>query len=123
MAKNEGRSWPSGVGYLDTQNVWIKHNQNTIGCRVPIALSKFPAETAAVSHAYAAVSQDANRSPWYAAAVHAFAIVTRARQSRRVFCHGSDESTAVASLVVAFRAVSFSKLKFRIAALDFKRSG
>jgi hypothetical protein len=101
----------------------LERNRNAIGCRVPIALSKLPMETAAVSRAYTAVLRDADHRAWYAAAVRAFAIVTRARQSRRVFCHDSDESTAIVSLVVAFRAVLFLKLKFRIGALDFKRSG
>jgi hypothetical protein len=78
---------------------------------------------AAVSRAYAAVLQDTDCSAWYTAAVRAFAIVTRARQSRRVFCHNSDKSTAVASLLLAFCAVSFLKFKFRITALDFQCSG
>jgi hypothetical protein len=64
------------------------------------------------------VLQDDNRGAWYTAAVSAFAIVTR-----RDFLHDSAKSTAVTSLVVVIRAVSFQFLKLRIPALDFKRSG
>jgi hypothetical protein len=60
-----------------------------------------------LSHAYAAVSQDVDRGAWYAAAVCAFAIVTGAQLSRRVFLRDSAKSTAVTSLVVAFCAVLF----------------
>jgi hypothetical protein len=69
-------------------------------------------KTAAVSRVFAAISRDADRGAWCAAAVRAFAIVTGARPSRRVFLRDSAESTAVTSLVVAFRAVSFQFLKF-----------
>jgi hypothetical protein len=58
-----------------------------------------------------------------AAAVRAFTIVTGALLSQKVILHDSAKSTAFTSLVVAFCVVSFSKLKFRIAVLDFKRSG
>jgi hypothetical protein len=57
---------------------------------------------AAVSRAYAAVLRDADRSAWFAPAARAFAIVTRAWQSRRVFCHDSDESTALRVLLLRF---------------------
>jgi hypothetical protein len=100
---------------------------NAIGTQLAVVCrSRFRelrAKTAAVSCVCAAVLRDADRGTWCAAAVRAFAIVTGARPSRRVFLHDSAESTAITSLVVAFRAVSFLKLKFRIAALDFKRSG
>jgi hypothetical protein len=62
---------------------------------------------------YAAVSLDADRGAWFSAEVCALAIVTTARQPQRVFCHDSDKGTAVASLVIAFRAVSFLKLSQR----------
>jgi hypothetical protein len=100
----------------------IELERNQLSC-ADRAFANYPRKTTAVSCVCATVSRDANRSAWFAPAVCAFAIVTRARQSQRVICHDGDESTAVASLVVAFCAVSFLKLKLRIAALDFKSSG
>jgi hypothetical protein len=76
-------------------------------CR--LRFGELGAKTAAVSCVYAAVLQDADRGAWCAAAVCAFAIVTGARPSRRVFLRDSAESTAVTSLVVALRAVLFQR--------------
>jgi hypothetical protein len=109
-----------GVRRLDGAK---RPNRNAIGTQLAVVCPSRFRNYPRKRQPFLALSRDADCSAWYAAAVRAFAIVTKAWQSRRVFCHDSDESTAVASLVVAFRAVSFLKLKFRIAALDFKRSG
>jgi hypothetical protein len=108
-----------GLHCLDGLKRLNRSNWSAIGCRVPIALLPI---TSGDGRRFFALLQDANPGAWYTAAVCAFAIVTRAWQLQRVFCCNCDKSMDVLSLVIAFCAILFLKLKLRIAALDFKRS-